>query len=344
VKNESTKDPTATGSFGSATTDHYLYCDYSPEGSWTKPTLAPLGDISLSLNSVVFHYGQQIFEGLKAYRAPQGEVYLFRPQENAQRFFGSAVRLAMAPVPPELFLECVTSLVSKENCWVPKPPGTLYIRPFLIPLDRGISYRASKSYRFCVIVSPVASYYAKSATGVTVAVERTMARAAPGGVGDIKCGGNYAGALLAQAKARALGAVDVMWLDAVSHQYVEEIGTMNVMFYYDNRLVTPSLSGTILPGITRKSLLELAQSMGVEVKEQKMTIDQIFADREAGKLKEVFGCGTAVVVNPIQMIIDGERSVEFDISPTSFAQTLKERLQGIQFKTLEDPFNWCYRI
>jgi branched-chain amino acid aminotransferase len=329
--------------FGRVHTDHMLVCDFLPnKGGWQPLEILPYGPFELSPDAVVFHYGQQIFEGMKAYRSPQSntEVALFRPELNARRFFNSARRLGMEPVPEDLFLQAVREIVSVESDWILPTPGALYIRPALIPLDEGVSYRASTSYRFFVILSPSKNYYANE-TSVTVAVERGDIRAVPGGVGEAKCGGNYAGALPALARARKLGAEQVLWLDGLERRYVEEVGAMNVMFVYEDRIETPSLSGSILPGVTRHSVIELARHLGMHVVEKRVEIDRVLADAGTGALREAFGCGTAAVISPIDAFLDGEKRIAInngEIGATSVL--LKKTLVDIQTGATPDPFRW----
>lgn len=329
--------------FGRIHTDHMLICDFLPQkGGWQPLEVLPYGPFEMPPDSLVFHYGQQIFEGMKAYRSSTGknEAFLFRPDLNARRFFRSAVRLGMEPVPEHLFVQAVKEIVAIDHEWILPMPGALYIRPALIPLDRGVSYRASQSYRFFVILSPAKNYYTKE-TGVTVAVERRDVRAAPGGVGEAKCGGNYAGALPALARARTKGAEQVLWLDGLEHRYIEEVGAMNVMFVYEDRIETPALSGSILPGVTRQSLIELGRHMGFRVEETRIDINRVLDDARSGVLKEAFGCGTAAVISAIENLIDGDEKIavnEGKIGATTLR--LKEALVTIQTGQAPDPFSW----
>ena len=324
-----------------------LICDFIPQkGGWQTPEIMPYGPFEVYPDAVVFHYGQQIFEGLKAYRSPtqNNDIFLFRPDMNAQRFYNSAVNLGMEPVPPALFVQCLKELIVAEADWVLPSPGALYIRPTLIPLDQGVSYRASSSYRFFIIVSPSKNYYARD-TGVTVYIERNRVRAVKGGVGEAKCGGNYASALSSLAKAKTKGAEQVLWLDAFEHKYVEEVGAMNVMFAYGNKIITPALSGSILPGITRNSLLTLAASLGFEIVETRVNMDTVLADAQSGLLTEAFGCGTAAVISPIDALIDDNGTVEINkrvVGPV--AMQLKKALLDIQTGHAPDPFGWRVKI
>lgn len=333
--------------FGRTRTNHMLVCDFdAQQGGWQIPRIIPYGAFNLSPDSLIFHYGQEVFEGMKAYRstADSDEVFLFRPKENAKRFHNSAVRLGMEPVPEDLFLRCVEEIVSVEKDWILPQPASLYIRPTLIATECGISYRASDTYRFFVIVSPAKNYY-KSESGVTVFVEREHVRAVPGGCGEAKCGGNYAAALPAMARAKAAGAEQVLWLDAIHRRYVEEVGAMNIMFVYGNTIKTPELSGSILPGITRNSILRLANDLGFNIEETKIDIADVLNDISAGRLTEVFGCGTAAVISPVTQFIDDKNTYEVNSgSIGDVSKKMKQRLMEIQFGSAPDPYGWRYSM
>jgi len=329
--------------FGRVHSDHMLTCDFIPQkGGWQSLEIQPYGPFTLAPDAVVFHYGQQIFEGMKAYRTPgvQNQLSLFRPDLNAGRMFRSAGRLGMEPVPEDLFLQAVKEIVSIDHEWALPSPGALYIRPALIPLDEGVSYRASQAFRFFVILSPSKNYYAGE-EGVCVAVERRDVRAVPGGCGEAKCGGNYAAALPGLSRARKLGAEQVLWLDGIEHRYVEEVGAMNVMFVYGRKIVTPALTGSILRGVTRQSVIELARSFGYEVEEKRVDVNEMLADARSGKLTEAFGCGTAAVISPIDTFLDGDDRVAVNhgkVGETSVR--LKQALLNIQNGQADDPFSW----
>jgi branched-chain amino acid aminotransferase len=329
--------------FGRTQTDHMLICDYLPsKGGWQTPEIIPYETFKLTPDSVVFHYGQEVFEGLKAYRNAnvRGQINLFRPEQNAARFANSALRLGMQAVPEDLFLKCVHALVAVEQDWVLEAPGSLYIRPTLIGLDTGVSYRASTAYRFFIIVSPAKNYYSRE-TGISVYIERQDVRAVPGGCGEAKCGGNYAAALPALQRARLAGAEQVLWLDGLKRTYVEEVGAMNIMFVYGNKIYTPVLTGSILPGVTRKSILQLAGSLGYSIEETRLDIKDVINDIRSGKLTEVFGCGTAAVISPVVELIDGDQRIEINqasIGPVSMH--LKNALIDIQFGRADDPYGW----
>lgn len=333
--------------FGRIHTDHMVVCDFIPQkGGWQNPEIVPYAPFEFYPDAVVFHYGQQIFEGMKAYRSPTeaDRIFLFRPELNADRFHGSAVRLGMEPVPAALFLSCVKEIVSVEADWILPTPGALYIRPTLIPLDQGVSYRASQCYRFFVIVSPAKNYYARE-SGVCVYVERERVRAVRGGYGEAKCGGNYAGALSSLAKAKALGAEQVLWLDALERRFVEEVGAMNIMFVYEDKIITPALTGSILPGVTRNSLVTLARSLGLTVEELKVDVNQVLSDAKSGKLREAFGCGTAAVITPIDAFCDDGGVIPVNNKQIgSVTLQLKKALLDIQTGLAQDPFGWRTNI
>lgn len=329
--------------FGRIPTNHMFICDYLKSfGGWQRPQITPVHQFEMAPSALVFHYGQEVFEGLKAYFNPEtpDKFHLFRHDQNAARLARSAKRLCMAPVPEELFKMAVEKLVGVESDWLLPEPGSLYIRPALIPLDEGVSYRMGDNYRFYVILSPAKNYYGKE-QAVSISIEREFVRAAPGGSGEAKCGGNYASALPGLAKAKALGADQCLWLDAFHRRYVEEVGTMNIMFTYGSKIYTPALNGSILPGITRDSLITLSKHLGYHMEETKIDIEEVIADAQSGKLDEVFGCGTAAVVTPVGELIDGTKKIKIGSGgPGPIALRLKSHLIGIQNGKLADPFGW----
>jgi branched-chain amino acid aminotransferase len=330
--------------FGRMQTDHMLVCDFDAQkNNWDTPKILPFAPFSISPDSVVLHYGQQIFEGMKVYRDTSNPslAHLFRPQLNAKRFANSALRLGMEPVPEDLFLSCIEELVKQESRWILPSPGSLYVRPALIPLDLGVSYRASNNYRFFVIVSPAMEYYANP-NGVSVSIERRDVRAAIGGVGEAKCGGNYAAALAALKRAQSDGSEQVLWLDSVEKKYVEEVGAMNIFFVYENHVETPQLSGSILPGVTRRSLIELIPKFtNLSVVEKRVDIDEVLQNANSGSLKEVFGCGTAAVVSCISEFKDKGKKIKVgDGKAGQVSLLLKKTLTDIQNGTSADEHKW----
>lgn len=329
--------------FGAIPTNHMLICDFLPrKNGWQNPEILPYKPFSLTPNSVVFHYGQTIFEGLKAYRSEHNEkeIFLFRPDKNAERMAKSAQRMGMEPFPEDLFVHCIKELVKIDKDWILPSPGAMYIRPSMIALDRGVSYRASQDYRFFIILSPSKNYFT-SETTISVYIERNLSRAAIGGAGEAKCGGNYASSLLPMKIAKDKGAEQVLWLDAKEHRYVEEAGAMNVMFVYQDKIVTPALSGSILHGITRASVIQIAKQLNIPVEETKVDINQIIADAKMGKLTEMFACGTAAVISPVGCLLDGDEKVEINNGKIGeISMRLKSELVGIQSGKLPDPYGW----
>jgi len=332
--------------FGRVFTDHMVTIRYSDALGWHDARVEPRGAISMDPAAAVLHYAQEIFEGLKAYRTADGGATLFRPQENARRFQQSAERLAMPILPESLFLEAVDQLVSVDRDWIPGGDGSLYIRPFMFANETFLGVKPSAEYLFIVIASSVGAYFKSGSDAVSVWVSQEYTRAAPGGTGAVKCGGNYAASLLAQAEAARHGCDQVVFLDAAERRWIEELGGMNVFFVFgDGSMSTPPLGGTILPGITRSSLLALARDKGVAVREERYAIDQWRADAASGRLREAFACGTAAVVTPIGTV----RSADFEFkigNGGSGARTeeLKASLVDIQRCRAPDPHKWIHRV
>jgi len=333
--------------FGRVFTDHMITIKYSKDRGWHGAKIESRKPLSVDPASVVLHYAPEIFEGMKAYRLPDGGATLFRPDANARRFHNSAERLAMPPLPEELFVESVRELVRIDREWIPSSEGaSLYLRPFMIGTDAALGTKPSADYLYCVIASPVGNYFKGGAPAVTLWVSEHYTRAAPGGTGAAKCGGNYAASLLAQSEGLREGCDQVVFLDAVERRWVEELGGMNVFFVSDDgSLQTPPLTGTILPGITRDSLIKLARDLGHTVREQPYAIDQWQADAQSGRLREAFACGTAAVVTPIGQVKG--RKYGFTIGnggPGLITQQLKTTLTDIQFGRAPDPHGWLDRL
>ena len=295
---------------------------------------------------MVFHYAQEVFEGMKAYRNPEGGVQLFRPMDNVRRMNDSCERLCIPKLPEDLALDGIKALVKTEADWVPSEPGTsLYIRPFIIATDASLGVHASHTYLFCVICCPVGAYYAEGINPVRIYVENEDVRAVRGGTGYTKCGGNYAASIRAGERAEGQGYAQVLWLDGVHRKYIEEVGSMNVMFKIDSKIVTPMLTGSVLPGITRRSCIELLKSWGYEVEERLITAQELFDAAQAGKLDEAWGTGTAAVVSPIgemgwedqHVVVNGG-----EIGPVT--QKLYDTLTGIQWGTQPDPHGWVVKL
>ena len=335
-------DVLANPGFGTHFTDHMVTIDWSEGKGWHNATIGPRGPIALDPAAAVLHYAQEIFEGLKAYRLADGGMALFRPDANAERFNASARRLAMPELPVDVFTAAVRELVSADRDWFPTVEGgSLYLRPFMIATEAFLGVRPAKEYTYLVIASPAGNYFKSGAPAVSIWVS-DYTRAAPGGTGAAKCGGNYAASLVPTAEAFSLGHDQVLFLDAAEHKWIEELGGMNLFFAFaDGSLITPPLSGTILPGITRDSLLALAREEGLNVREERYSLDQWRADAASGHLIEAFACGTAAVVTPVGKVAD--RSGEFTIGsggPGQLTAKLKARLTAIQRCEAPDTHGW----
>ena len=333
--------------FGRVFTDHMVTLRYREGRGWHDGRVVPRAPLVLHPTSMVLHYAQEIFEGLKAYRLPDGGAALFRPEANARRFRRSAERMAMAPLPDALFVESVRTLVRADRDWIPAVEGgALYLRPFMIATEAALGVKPSAEYLYCVVASSVGAYFKGGAKPVTLWISEIYTRAGPGGTGDVKCGGNYAASLKAQSEALREGCDQVVFLDAIEHRWVEELGGMNIFFVFDDgSLQTPPLSGTILPGVTRDSLMTLARDMGVRVREQPYAIDQWQADAASGRLTEAFACGTAAVVAPISRARGPERDITVgDGEPGTLTRKLREALVGLQRGTAPDPHGWMERL
>ena len=331
--------------FGRVFTDHMATIQYSEDRGWHNARIGPREPFSLDPATLVFHYAQEIYEGMKAYRLPDGGATLFRPDANARRFRNSAERLAMPPLPENLFLESVRELVRVDREWIPSTAGSaLYLRPFMIATEVVLGVKPSSEYLYCVVATPVGAYF-KSAS-VTLWVAENFTRAAPGGTGDAKCGGNYAASLAAQAEAIREGCEQVVFLDAVERRWVEELGGMNVFFVFaDGSIQTPPLSGTILAGITRESLITLARDVGLVVREEPYSIDQWQDDAKSGRLLESFACGTAAVVAPIGEVKGRKHRFTIgDGGPGPITERLKSALTDIQLGRAPDPHGWLDRL
>ena len=332
--------------FGKVFTDHMFVMDYEEGKGWFDARIVPFGRISLHPASTVLHYGAEIFEGLKAYRRADGGVQLFRPMENIRRMNNSAERMSLPLLDEQDALEILTKFVQLEERFVPKSFGTsLYLRPFMFGNDETLGVHAVKRATFMLIASPSGSYYAEGINPVKIMIESEDVRTVRGGTGYAKCGGNYAASTRAGERASKKGYSQVLWLDGVERKYIEEVGAMNVMFKIDGEIVTPMLTGSILPGITRKSCIEVLKKMGYKVSERLLSVDELVSALESGKLEEAWGCGTAAVVSPIGKLAYGDK--EYVVSGGQIGevtQKLYDTLTGIQWGKLEDTFNWVYRI
>ncbi len=338
-------DPNTLG-FGEVFTDYMFTMDFSKKEGWHNAQIIPYGELSLSPAACVFHYGAEIFEGMKAYRTPDGEVQLFRPLENIRRLNNSADRLCLPQIDEELALHVLTKFVEVEKDWVPSKKGTsLYLRPFLIATDAKLGLHAIDEAKYIIIASPVGSYYKEGINPVKIMIETEDVRAVRGGTGYAKCGGNYAASNRAAARAEEKGFSQVLWLDGVERKYIEEVGAMNVMFKIAGKVKTPKLIGSVLPGITRKSCIELMKSEGQDVEETFISVDEVIEALKNGTLEEAWGCGTAAVVSPIGLLsYEGTDYVINDGKIGELTQHLYDELTGIQWGEKEDKFDWTLKV
>ena len=334
--------PTGKLGFGKIFTDHMFIMNYTNGKGWHDPRIVPFQDITLSPAAMVYHYGQEMFEGLKAYKGVNGETLLFRPDMNGKRTNDTNDRLCIPQIPVEDFVQAVKAVVKVDEDWIPTEPGTsLYIRPFIIATEPFLGVDVSDTFLFMIILSPSGAYYESGLAPVGIWIEDDYVRAVRGGMGYAKTGGNYAASLAAQVKAHDGGYSQVLWLDGVERKYIEEVGAMNIFFKIDGKIVTPMLNGSILPGITRNSVLELCRSWGMDVEERKISVDELLEAQKTGKLEECFGTGTAAVISPVGklrykddvMVIGGG-----EIGPVS--QKIYDTVTGIQLGKLDDPFGW----
>ena len=332
--------------FGVYTTDHMFLMNYNPTEGWHDARIVPYGPFQIDPACMVLHYAQEIFEGMKAYRDEAGNVRLFRPEENFKRMNSSCERMSIPPIDVDFCVEAVKQLVTLEKDWVPSAPNTsLYIRPFIFATDNHVGVHASHTYLFAVILSPVGPYYATGLAPVSIMIEEEDVRAVRGGTGFTKCGGNYAASLRAGEKAEEKGFSQVLWLDGVERKYIEEVGSMNVLFKIAGKIVTPALNGSILPGITRKSCLQLLRDKGYEVEERRLSVDELISAARDGSLEEAFGSGTAAVVSPIgSLYYKGETFVISGGGIGPVAQDLYDTLTGIQWGRVADPYGWSHVI
>jgi branched-chain amino acid aminotransferase len=328
--------------FGRIFSDHMLEMIYR-DGAWQQPFIKPYGPVEITPALSILHYGQAIFEGTKAYHVDDKTINLFRPEKNYERFANSCRRLSIPVIPQEVFMEGIRRLVQLDHKWVPETEGSaLYIRPLACGWDSLIAARASDTYRFYVITSPVGSYYAKP---VSLTTSEQYVRAAKGGTGEAKAAGNYAASFYPAQKAKEMGFDQVLWLDAFEHKFVEEVGTMNIFFLIDDVLITPPLEGTILPGVTRDSVLRLAHYWNMRVEERPVSIDEIMEAGRSGILQEVFGSGTAAVISPVQSIHHGDENISVhEKNRGPIGQKFYETLYGIQTGKIADPFDWVQQV
>jgi branched-chain amino acid aminotransferase len=332
--------------FGTIFTDHMFNMDYSVDKGWYNPRIEPYAPLVMDPATMVLHYGQGVFEGLKAYRNQQGGIQLFRPQENFRRLNASNYKLCIPEIDETFALDALKQLLTVEQDWVPGAPGTsLYIRPTVIATDPFLGVRASHTYRFFIILCPVGAYYAEGFNPVKIMVTKDHVRAVRGGVGDTKTMGNYAASLFAGEEAHKAGYTQVLWLDGVEQKYVEEVGAMNIFFVIDDEIITPMLSGSILPGITRDSVLALGKSWGLKVSERKISIDEVIDAHNSGHLQEIFGSGTAAVISPVGELKYGDTVISVgDGKVGPLAHKFFQAIQDIQYGIIDDPQGWLEKL
>ena len=332
--------------FGKYFTDHMFLMDYTEGQGWHDARIVPFAPLSIHPASTVLHYGSEIFEGLKAYRRADGQVQLFRPIENIRRMNNSAERMCLPQIPEDMALEALTEFVRMEQDWTPGAPGTsLYLRPFMFGNDESLGVHAVHNATYAIIASPVGSYYKEGINPVKIMIETDDVRAVRGGTGEAKCGGNYAASNRAGKRAEEKGYSQVLWLDGVHRKYIEEVGAMNVMFKINGEVVTPALSGSILPGITRKSIIEVLKDKGYTVSERLISIDELKEAMANGSLEEAWGCGTAAVVSPIgELSYEG---VQYPVNGGAIGETtqmLYDTLTGIQWGKIADTYDWTVQL
>ncbi len=332
--------------FGIHFTDHLFQMDYAPDRGWHNPRIEPYGPLVLDPATMVLHYGQAVFEGLKAYRTAEGRIQLFRPQENFKRLNRSNDILCIPRIDEAFALEALKELLRLERDWVPRAKDTsLYIRPTIIATDPFLGVRASHTYRFFIILSPVGAYYAEGFNPVKILVEREHVRAVPGGTGEAKTPGNYAASLLAGHKAHQAGFTQVLWLDGLERRWIEEVGSMNIFFVLGDEVATPALQGSILPGITRDSVLQLGRRWGLKMSERRIAIEEVLEAAESGRLREAFGSGTAAVISPVGRIAYGDRSITVgDGGVGPIARRFYQAITDIQYGRAEGPAGWVVPI
>ena len=335
--------------FGRTFTDHMFLMEYETGKGWFDGRVVPYGPLTLDPAAAVFHYGQEMFEGMKAYRAGDGRILLFRPYRNAERARASNERMCMPDFEADLFVEAIKTLVNVEKDWIPEKPGTsLYIRPFMIADDPFLGVQVANQYIFVIICSPVGPYYDTPGGGLaptSIYVEDEYVRAAVGGVGFAKVGGNYGASLKAQVRAKSMGCEQVLWLDAVEHSFVEEIGTSNAFFLINDEVITAPLLGTILPGVTRASVIELLGKWGIKISERRLRIGDVIKAAEDGSLKEIFATGTAAVISPVGRLLFKDSTLTVgDGGVGELAQKLYNILYGIQTGSVTDEMSWTYEV
>jgi branched-chain amino acid aminotransferase len=331
--------------FGRVFSDHMAELHYK-DGAWQSAEIKPYGPISFEPSMMALHYGQAIFEGMKAYFAGDTTINLFRPFDHARRFNNSARRLCMPEIDENLFVELLEELLKLDFAWVPKEQGrALYIRPVMFASEEYLAAKVSEEYKLFIITSPVGAYYSEGFNPVKLTTNSEFVRAVKGGTGEAKAAGNYGGSFLPAKKAQENGFTQVLWLDATEHKYVEEVGTMNIFFLIDGTLITPKLGGTVLPGITRRSVIALADKWNVPVEDRRISVDELFEAHDNNKLEEVFGAGTAAVISPVGLIHHNGKSITLNqekIGP--FAKKMFDNITGIQYGEKEDQYGWVHPV
>lgn len=332
--------------FGSVFTDHLFEMDYVRGKGWINPRIEEFKDLTISPAALVFHYGQTMFEGMKAYKTDDGRAVLFRPQKNIERANNSNKRLCIPQIPEDDFLQAVKELVKVDEDWIPKKDGSsLYIRPFVIATEASLNVKPSSEFKFIIILSPVGAYYKEGLNPVKIWIEDEYVRAVRGGIGEAKTGGNYAASMLSQEKAHEAGYSQVLWLDGVEHKYIEEVGAMNIFFKIDGKIVTPMLNGSILPGVTRASVIDVCKSWGYDVEERRVSVDELYESAKNGKLEEVFGSGTAAVISPVGTLKFGDDVFEINNGKIGeVSQKIYDEITGIQTGKVEDKFGWVVNV
>ena len=332
--------------FGKIFTDHMYVMEYNPQQGWHDPKIMPYQEISLEPSAMVFHYGQEMFEGMKAYKCEDGRILLFRPNKNIERANNSNRRLCIPEIPEDDFLNGIKTLVSIDADWIPTRPGTsLYIRPFVIATDPFLGVRPSDTYKFIIILSPVGAYYASGLDPVKIWIEDDYVRAVRGGIGEAKTGGNYVASLAAQMKAHDEGYSQVLWLDGVERKYIEEVGAMNIFFKINGTVVTPMLNGSILPGVTRASCIDLCKKWGLPVEERRISVDELVEAARTGALEECWGSGTAAVISPVgHLRFEDEVMQIADGGIGEVSQKLYDTVTGIQTGKVEDTLGWTVEV
>lgn len=332
--------------FGTIFTDHMFVMNYEAGKGWFDPRIVPYAPISLDPSAMVFHYGQEMFEGLKAYKAEDGRTLLFRPDKNIERANRSNRRLCIPKIPEEDFLQAIKAIVKTDEAWIPTKPGTsLYIRPFVIATDHFLGVRPSDTYLFIIILSPVGAYYPEGLNPVKIWIEDDYVRAVRGGIGEAKTGGNYVASMAAQVKAHEDGYSQVLWLDGVERKYIEEVGAMNIFFKINGTVVTPMLNGSILPGVTRDSVISLCRHWGLAVEERRISVDELLEAAKNGSLEEVWGTGTAAVISPVGHLRFEDTVIQIkDGGIGELSQKLYDTVTGIQLGRIEDSFGWSVTV